>query len=329
LTASLKKLAWCALLIILLALSGTVSTGYRSERRLVMVDGADPLSPEASQSHHNDEVVSYYRDTWIDYFLVWMNSDNLALHFGYQDRKGVPHSASLSNANKALADAIDIKSGERVLDAGCGLGGSSFWLATYRGAITTGIALGLNQVLSARREAERRHLTGLTSFLVADFERLPFSDGFFDVVWAQESLCHSSAKSDFFKEAHRVLRRGGRIVVSDFFLRLQSISPASEAIVREWLDGWKIPFLWTAAQHSNAAKSAGFSNVLIKDVTRCTLYSHRRLYNLAILAHPVAVVLERIGIRNGLQHGNVIAALRQYQALRFDCWFYAILSAQK
>jgi tocopherol O-methyltransferase len=294
-----------------------------------MVDTAGPVIREASKSRHNDEVADYYRDTWIDYFLVWMNGDNLALHFGYQDGTSASHSASLFHANKALADAIALKPGERVLDAGCGLGGSSFWLASHRGAVTTGIALGLDQVRSARREAHRRRLSGLTSFLVADFHRLPFADEVFDVVWAQESLCHSAAKSAFFEEAYRVLRCGGRIVISDFFLRSQAISPAHQAILEEWLGGWKIPFLWTAAQHSNAAKTAGFSSLLIKDVTRCTSHSHRRLYNMATLALPAAVVLKRIGIRNGLQHGNVISALRQYQALRSDCWFYAILSAHK
>jgi ubiquinone/menaquinone biosynthesis C-methylase UbiE len=292
-------------------------------------NAADPLSPEVDQAHHKDEVANYYRSTWLDYFLLWMNSDNLALHFGYQDGGGIPHSASLTNANEVLADAINIRPRERVLDAGCGFGGSSFWLTTHREAVTTGIALGFDQILFATQEAERRRLTRSTSFSVANFEQLPFSDEFFDVVWAQESLCHSHAKASFFKEAHRVLRRGGRIVISDFFLRSQSISPANEAILREWLGAWKIPFLWTAAQHSNAAKSAGFSNLLIKDITRYTSRSHRRLYNLATLARPVAVAFKKIGIGNGFQHGNRLAGVRQYEALRNNCWFYAILSAQK
>ncbi len=287
------------------------------------------FSGKATRPHHNLEVRDYYTNTWLDYFLVWTNGDNLALHFGYQDGSPLSHSASLFNANKALADAIALIPGERVLDAGCGLGGSSFWLAERRGAVTTGIALGIDQVFSAKREAKRRGLSKLTSFAVADFQHLPFANAAFDVVWTQESLCHAPDKAAFFEEAYRVLRRGGRIVIADFFLRSRTMSSASHAVLQGWLEGWKIPHLWTPAEHSNAAKSSGFSNVLVRDVTRCTSRSHRRLQNLATLALPLAVLLERVGIRNGVQHGNVIASLQQYQALRSDTWFYAILSAQK
>jgi ubiquinone/menaquinone biosynthesis C-methylase UbiE len=295
-----------------------------------MVDS--PRPPSRAQQHHvhNHSVSDYYSNTLWDYLLAWTDQKNLALHFGYRDGAQLGHTASLSYANKVLADTIAIKPGERVLDAGSGLGGSSFWLVKHRGAITTGIALGVDQVALARQEASRRGLSQECRFLVSDFQCLPFPDKSFDVVWAQESLCHAPAKSDFFKETYRVLRPGGRIVVSDFFLRSQKILDSSNRIVlKEWLDAWKIPFLWTAAQHSNAAKSAGFVNVSISDVTRCTFRSHLRLYRMASLVLPLAIVLGHAGARNSIQHGNVIAALRQYQALRSNIWFYAILSAHK
>jgi ubiquinone/menaquinone biosynthesis C-methylase UbiE len=294
-----------------------------------MVDVTDPLGVGATQPRHNEEVANYYRSTWLDYFLLWTNSDNLALHFGYRENGASSHSRSLFNANEVLADTISIRPGEHILDAGCGLGGSSFWLATHRRAAVTGIALGPDQILFSSQEAEHRRLTRLTSFVVADFEQLPFSKETFDAVWAQESLCHAADKASFFNEAFRVLRSGGRIVISDFFLRSQSVNFSDETILREWLEAWRIPFLWTAAEHSNAAKSAGFSKLLIRDVSRCTSPSHRRLYNLATLLQPAAAVLERLGVGNSFQHGNVLAGLRQYQALRNDCWFYGILSGRK
>jgi tocopherol O-methyltransferase len=194
---------------------------------------------------------------------------------------------------------------------------------------TTGIALGVDQVERATREADRRHLSQSCKFLVADFQCMPFADSCFDVVWAQESLCHALTKADFFHEAYRVLRPGGRLVIADFFLRSQVIAPADLLILKEWLCGWKIPCLWTAAQHANAAKNAGFWKISIEDVTRCTYQSHLRLYKMAVLAMPIAIVLDRIGARNAIQYANVLSSLQQFRALRSDCWFYAILTAQR
>jgi tocopherol O-methyltransferase len=282
-----------------------------------------------SRNSHNKEVADYYYHTLIGYLMMWTSRENLALHFGYYDGNPLSHTDALLRANNVLADAVGIMPGERVLDAGCGLGGSSFWLATYRRAIVAGIALGPDQIILATREANRRQLAGKCMFLVADFHRLPFPNECFDVVWAQESLCHSSTKSAFFQEAYRILRPGGRIVVADFFLRSPRIAPSDRVFMDEWLEGWKIPFLWTAAQHSNAAKAAAFSNISIKDVTSHTSPSHRRLYNITILARPMAVICSWLNIGNSFQHDTVIAAMRQYETLRRNCWFYAILSAQK
>jgi tocopherol O-methyltransferase len=292
-----------------------------------IVDDIAKLVP--GLSGNNRGVSEYYRNTVGDYFAFWMDRSNPALHFGYHESAGISHLNSLSQANRMLADAVAIAPGERVLDAGCGLGGSSFWLAANRGTEVTGIALGLDQIVWARGEASRRHLSDACTFLVADFLSLPFPDRHFDVVWAQESLCHACDKAAFFQDAYRVLQSGGRIVVADFFLRTESLSNACRVLLEEWLEGWKVPGLWTAAQHANAAKSVGFVDVTLSDVTSRTISSHRRLYNRAIRSLPFAVLMQAAGMRNSMQHGNVISALRQYEALRNNCWFYGILSARK
>jgi hypothetical protein len=44
-------------------------------------------------------------------------------------------------------------------------------------------------------------------------------------------------------------------------------------------------------------------------------------------SYPAAALLRQLGIRSAVQHGNVIAALRQYQLLERGGWWYGILSA--
>src|SRR5262245_29829055 len=197
-----------------------------------------------------ESIVAYYDETWLDYRLLWLNGRNLSVHFGYADVTTRGHADALLNMNRVLADRAAIWPGERVLDAGCGVGGSSFWLAQERGAEVVGITPVASQVRRARRFAQPRDLltdhrpptnhyrpttteaTGNTQdgsrfsvpgsrfgharFEQADYTATPFADATFDVVWSLESLCHAPGKDAFYREAARLLRPGGRLVVAEY-----------------------------------------------------------------------------------------------------------------
>jgi tocopherol O-methyltransferase len=105
-----------------------------------------------------ESIVAYYDETWLDYRLLWLNGRNLSVHFGYADATTRGHADALLNMNRILADRAAIRPGERVLDAGCGVGGSSLWLARERGAEVVGITPVASQVTRARRFADQRGL---------------------------------------------------------------------------------------------------------------------------------------------------------------------------
>jgi len=274
-------------------------------------------------------VVEYYNHTRFDYRFVWHDSMSLAFHFGYYEDGIDNHSRALENGNHVLARIAGISSGERVLDAGCGLGGSSLWLARHRGAHPVGITTVEHQVRVAREIAARRSLSGKVRFVQADYTAMPFADRSFDVVWAFESLCHAVDKAAFYRESARVLRPGGRLVVAEYIRASRVSGSTGETLFDEWLDGWAIPDLGTPDEHLAAARNAGFHDSGLRDYTWSTRRSLRRLYKLACLATPIDWTLYLLGLRSGRQHGNVVAALRQYQALRCGLWFYGILTASK
>jgi cyclopropane fatty-acyl-phospholipid synthase-like methyltransferase len=276
-----------------------------------------------------DAVIEYYDHTRFDYRAVWQNSDNVAFHFGYYDDRIEGHAHALVNSNQVLAEIARIAPGDRVLDAGCGLGGSSCWLAARRGAEVVGITPVAHQVAGARDIAVARALDDRVRFERADYTRTPFPDASFDVVWALESLCHAVDKAAFYREAARLLRPGGRLVVAEYVRASRGNGREAEALVRQWLDGWTIPDLDTRDEHLTAAAAAGLAEVRLVDHTASTRRSLRRLYKLACVAWPIDWTLYGLGLRSTAQHGNVVASLRQYQALRRGLWFYGILSAEK
>ena len=283
----------------------------------------------ATPSYSLAAIRQYYVETYVDYRSLWLNRENLAFHFGCYDEPQLSHSQSLERSNAMLADIAAVCESDEVLDAGCGLGGSACWVARERGASATGIALGPAQMQKATRLAHDKGLGGKVRFLCADFTRTPFPAETFDVVWAQESMCHAADKAAFYREAWRVLRPGGRLVLADFMRTRRGEADADARLLREWLSGWAVPDIATASEHVDLAGAAGFADVRVREVTERMKPSLRRLHRWSLIVWAPEHLLYHLGIRTPIQHGNVIAARRQWQALLRQLWVYGIVSAVK
>src|SRR5712692_6379102 len=94
-------------------------------------------------------VRAYYDQTWLDYRVPWMNPANRAIHFGYWDEHTHSHAESLVNMNRAMAARVQLRDGEYILDAGCGVGVTAMWLAEEYRARVVGITPVATQVARA------------------------------------------------------------------------------------------------------------------------------------------------------------------------------------
>jgi tocopherol O-methyltransferase len=272
---------------------------------------------------------AYYDRTWFDYRTVWLDPDNLAFHFGYYGDGVTSHREALVHTNATLAKLAAIRENDCVLDAGCGLGGSAFWLAQEIGANVVGINIVPGQVERARQIAQVKGLAGKVEFHSTDYCNTGRPDASFDVVWALESLCHAADKQAFYREAYRVLKPGGRLIIAEYMLRGAAHSPGDARLLREWLHGWLMPNLYQGSEHVEAATAAGFEDVSVLDHTPTVRRSLARLFKLARIAFVPSEAFYRLGLRCRVQRGNVIASLRQYQALSRQLWFYGLLNAVK
>src|SRR5215472_5655574 len=132
-------------------------------------DESNNLSHNEAFSHLSrlpdlPRIRDYYDQTWLDYRMLWLNPQNKAIHFGYWDEHTHSHGQSLLNMNRVLASNIGIRKGQRVLDAGCGIGGSSIWLAQTYGVEVVGITPVASQVERARRYAQKQGIAEQVSF---------------------------------------------------------------------------------------------------------------------------------------------------------------------
>lgn len=123
------------------------------------------------------------------------------------DRDGNP---LIALEDPAVRRAVGDVAGLRVLDLGCGTGRHAFWMAAA-GAVVTGVDFSDGMLAEARRKPGAAAIR----FLRCDLhEPLPFRDGAFDAVVSGLVLEHIGGLDRFFGAARRVLRPGGRAVIS-------------------------------------------------------------------------------------------------------------------
>jgi len=113
------------------------------------------------------------------------------------------------NSTKAQAALIPIGKETRVLDAGCGIGGSSRYLAQTYGCRIEAIDLTPQFVEAATRLNALCGMSERIAVHEASVTDLPFPEGSFDVVWCQNVTMNVEDKRRMFSEAFRVLVPGG------------------------------------------------------------------------------------------------------------------------
>ena len=133
----------------------------------------------------------------------------------------------------------------RVLDVGCGIGGSTRHIARKYGAEGVGITLSPVQAARAGALADAQGLGDKVQFQVADALNMPFADDSFDLVWACESGEHMPDKEKYVQEMARVLKPGGRIAIATWCQREEGDKPFTpkERATLDYLYGeWTHPY---------------------------------------------------------------------------------------
>jgi len=120
-------------------------------------------------------------------------------------------------ATREMADMVNLYATARVLDVGCGLGGTARHLAEEYQCSVIGVDLTEEYVTAGTRLTELVGLSERVELRHASALDLPFEDDRFDIVWTQHVQMNIADKNRFFSEIARVLKPGGCFLFHDVF----------------------------------------------------------------------------------------------------------------
>lgn len=226
-----------------------------TERRSIAVLSENAIGEHRTTLEATSPISSYYDDTVIDYH-AW--SKEGYLHFGYWRPWLNPFSRKpmLEEMNRLIFKHLRLErfgpqaqstrrpagqTGEgAIADLGCGVGAvSRHGSRLFPHVAFHAVTLSPGQVA----EAKKRQVAERVTYYCGDYHKLPLPDASLDGVFFLESLCHSTCPEEALSEAARVLKPGGRIVLTDGYLRrpIEKTSPMFRYVIKAVAHNWAVP----------------------------------------------------------------------------------------
>ena len=217
--------------------------------------------------------------------LLWERTWGEHMHHGYYGMSG-RHRKDRRQAQIDLMEELlkwaDVSTAETILDVGCGIGGSTLYLANRYAAKAVGITL---SPVQAKRAGERAIEKGISlrsfenfetadapavQFQVADALATPFPDSSFDFIWSMESGEHMPDKQGFLRECYRLLKPGGTFLMATWCHRetdnLAGSLTENEQLHLDWLyQLYHLPYVISLSEYSDIASKVGFTNLVTAD----------------------------------------------------------------
>jgi tocopherol O-methyltransferase len=244
-------------------------------------------------SSSNAEISRYFDRHQIIYTLFWSRT---SLHCGFWLENTKRLAEAIINTDRFIVDSLAIDSTDKVLDAGCGVGGTCIYIAETTGSQVEGITVSDVQLKIAKKRASKSPASNLLNFSKQDFTQTNFKDNSFSKLFGIESICYAHKKIDFLKEAHRIMVPGGKIVIVDLFLTKEDLNAQEMKIYKNTIEGCAVPNLSTKADFQRSLEQAGFNSIQFHDMTSYIKRSSHKLYYRALITYPLEILKLRLRI---------------------------------
>ncbi len=244
--------------------------------------------------------------------LLWERTWGEHMHHGYYGMSG-RHRKDRHQAQVDLIEELlkwaEVSTAETILDVGCGIGGSTLYLADKYAAKAVGITL---SPVQAKRAGDRAIEKGIAlrafenfetteapavQFQVANALATPFPDSSFDFIWSMESGEHMPDKQGFLKECYRLLKPGGIFLMATWCHRdtdnLAGPLTNNEKLHLDWLyQLYHLPYVVSLSDYGDIAANIGFTNLVTADWSQQVAFFWQDVANSALDPKVIAGIFQ-------------------------------------
>ncbi|MFC6081787.1 SAM-dependent methyltransferase [Sphaerisporangium aureirubrum] len=221
----------------------------------------------------SEETAAFYDDFNLLLIEVW--DENFHQGYWHDETDESSNRVAAERMTDLLISKSGLENGGRMLDVGCGIGLSAFQVAEATPAEIVGISNNQAQIDEANRRAAAAGLAGRVTFEYnEDVLALAYPDNSFDVVWVFDALLHMP-RLETLRELGRVLRPGGRVVVTDK-LQIGPMTPEDDRAVREFMSDLQASPILDETQYRALVAESGLELVELLDISEHTYKSSTR-----------------------------------------------------
>jgi sterol 24-C-methyltransferase len=239
-------------------------------------------------SHNRKNVISYYEslESRLGYtFLTWDTK-----HFGYYppQKPNITEKEAQELMIDLLISKLQLSKNDVILDAGCGRGITSCYIAKKHEIDITGIDIVLFELKIARKKAKEFNLNNKVKFLQRDYSNTKFTNNYFDKVFTLETLVHSPDFKKTLQEFRRILKPKGRLVLFEYSKSRPEKFNHWEQTMIDTINKGSSMTSFQKMYHNTLVKDvkkAGFRIISEEQITEYMLPSLKRFYKYAILPY--------------------------------------------
>jgi cyclopropane fatty-acyl-phospholipid synthase-like methyltransferase len=193
--------------------------------------------------------------------MIEIMGGNLHVGFWTGEDDRTPMLEAMNRLTDIVVEKLDLQPGQHLIDIGCGAGMPAIRLGQRVEANITGVTISIWQVQEATRRVRAAGLRGQVQIEYGDAAALVYPDESFDAVLLFQSLQHASDRGQWLREAIRVVRPGGRVVLTEFIEEV----PLTDEEVEILLAGATQPPL----RYEDLLGVIGAKGMVIDDVIDC------------------------------------------------------------